>query len=91
MNKQKKLSIYQDIRKELLEMREGEEVALFAPNGEENVIRRIRDICGEPTFEQSFYDDFIPCRIPALFAELTKDILKYWEQNPEEAKASGLL
>ena len=89
MTKANKLSIYHDVRDELLSMEKvymGNITVLFAPDGEENVIR-----CVDEDQTVWYINDYPMTRLAEITAHLTRDVLKYWEQNPEEAKASGLV
>lgn len=89
MTKASKLSIYNDVRDELLSMKHvdiGNISVLFAPDGEENVIR-----CVVEDQTVWYINDYPMTGLAEITAHLTRDVLKYWEQNPEEAKASGLV
>lgn len=84
MKKSNKLIIYNDVRDELLSMKPGNITVLFAPNGEENVIECFN-------YQSWDINNYPMTRIPEIIAHLTRDVLKYWQQNPEEAKSSGLV
>ena len=90
MNKSNKLGIYRDVRNELLSMKPGDTDEMFAPNGGSNTVEcsGYSELSGIMGYE---INGCPMTRIREIIALLTRDVLKYWEQNPEEAKASGLV
>jgi len=90
MTKEKKLSIYRDVEGLIKHMKDGEEIWLFAPGGEETHVKCFL-LDFPPLYDVTWEINGRPMdRVPEIIARLTRDVLAYWEQNPEEAKASGL-
>lgn len=90
MEKSNKLSIYRDVEELILHMKDGEEIWLFAPDGEETHVKCL-DLGFDPQDVVYEVNDKPMTKTPQIIAHLTRDVLGYWKQNPEEAKASGLV